>query len=170
MRVIRVDFPDFSSQERALERFFEAYPRVAGNTALNFYLDSWSRRGYIHNRFARWERRSDSDSSRRLLVKTGRLRRSLRMTVIDQIVSISTDVPYAKVHNEGGQIKGKFPVRAHTRRKPRGGRGPVRAHTRRVDTKIPKRQFMDIPGRPMSPFLERRLVLLTERQLEKIFR
>lgn len=49
-----------------------------------------------------WQPRKDNDTSRNLLVKSGSLRRSIRVVQATwQRISIGTDVEYAQVHNEG---------------------------------------------------------------------
>lgn len=160
-RARRQEFPDFTKEIGQSTKLFQSLPRLAGNTALNFFKDSWSKEGFTDVRLERWPARKVNDGARRrLLVQTGRLRRSLRMTHTTTRVVISTDVPYAQIHNEGGQVKGTVKVKAHTRQ----GR-PVRAHNRKVDFKIPKRQFMG-----HSKLLDRRLELLVTRSLNQIYR
>jgi len=51
-------------------------------------------------------------------------------------------VPYAKIHNEGGTIRGTFNVRAHTRRTRSGDKAKVKAHKRTVNTTMPQRKYM----------------------------
>jgi len=72
-------------------------------------------------------------------------------------IVIHTSVPYAQIHNEGGTITKTASIRKYTRK---GGRvkahtrkgekvkshrresAEVEAHSRKMNTKIPKRQFM----------------------------
>jgi phage gpG-like protein len=77
-----------------------------------------------------------------LLLKTGRLKRSIRKisATTDRII-IGTDVPYAQIHNEGGTINTTVTVRAHTRTR-RGRSENVRGHSRRMNLNIPQRQFL----------------------------
>ena len=51
-----------------------------------------------------WRRRIISGRGS-LLVASGRLRRSLRHSVTARYISWSSDAPYAKIHNEGGEIE-----------------------------------------------------------------
>jgi phage gpG-like protein len=156
----RQEFPTFKKEIGQSTKLFRDLPRLAGNTALNFFKDSWDHEGFVDHRRERWmKRKVNTGSRRRLLVKTGRLRRSLRMRYTQRRVIISTDVPYAKIHNEGGTISGSVNVRAHKRRN-----RPVRAHTRTVNTVIPKRQFMG-----HSHTLDKRLELLVTRSLTQIY-
>lgn len=172
-RPTRQDFPDFSKEANATEQFFKALPRLAGNMALNFYNDSWSRQGYVNARYQSWAKRKNPDADgrfRRILVKSGNLRRSLKMNVNGNQVAIYSDLPYAQIHNEGGRVSGTVNIRAHLRKTPSGKRVVVKSHSRNVNFEIPQRQFMDIPGKAMSPFLEKRIVAHVERTLNKLYR
>jgi phage gpG-like protein len=95
-------------------------------------------------------------------VSSGRLRRSLRKQVRGNIIFISTDVPYAEIHNEGGTIQATANVPQHSR-KTKKGKSQVKAHTRRINIKMPRRQFMG-----ESAFLNKRFIFHFERFLEAI--
>lgn len=154
-------------------------PGMLGNDAVNFFLDSFKRQGWLGNSIEPWRQRSTKakrNKGRAILIDTGRLRRSIRITGISAgVVTIGTDVPYAKAHNEG--FRGIVNVKAHTRNRftketvgsgrftKKGnermktvqrlsGSGTVKAHTRKVN--IVRRQFMgDSPY--LIKILERRL-------------
>lgn len=52
-----------------------------------------------------WERRkSPANKGKTLLVDTGLLRRSIRSRVTDHSVIFESTLPYASIHNEGGEI------------------------------------------------------------------
>lgn len=53
----------------------------------------------------RWKARKKKDSGRRLLTKTGTLRRSLNFSTRGNRVVISSPVAYANIHNQGGTIQ-----------------------------------------------------------------
>lgn len=166
----RIDFPDFSKVQIDARGLMRKLPSLLGNTAVNFYKDSWNREGYIDKRFSRWKPRQRTEGKpRRTLVKTGRLRRSIRYRTLSNTITIYSDVPYAQVHNEGGKVIARQRVRQHTRRTRRGST-TVRAHHRNVNFTMPQRQFMDIPGQPISALLEKRLVALTARAIDQVFR
>lgn len=159
----RQEFPDFNQKSISSARFFKSLPTLAGNVALNFFDDSFDRQGFIDKRHSRWKPRKIQDAGRSILVKSGRLRRSLRMSTMGNNVRISTDVPYAQIHNEGGRITGQASVRSHTRRTP-SGNTTVRAHLRNLNIQIPKRQFMGA-----SDLLDKRIEKLVTRALDQIF-
>jgi len=109
---------------------------------------------------------------RALLVQSGRLRRSIRITrIVGLTAYMGSDVPYTKAHNEG--LKGIIQVKAYTRnlfRSEKIGTGKytktgkirmrtvqrlsgsvqVKVHTKRMN--LPRRQFMGY-----RPVLEKQL-------------
>lgn len=138
-------------------------PRKIAVVAVNFSKDRFKQQNWLDSATKKWEPRKSKtkkkSSSRAILVKTGRLRRSIRATSItDKQIIIGTDVPYAQVHNEGGtgeitQKVGAHSRQAHSRKSytTRDGRrvkaGTVKEHavqafTRKRKINIPKRQFI----------------------------
>lgn len=123
-----------------------------------------------------------NNNGRAILVKTGRLRRSVRITgITEDSVTVGTDVPYARIHNEG--YKGSQQVRAHSRRlkfeakytdlteKTKSGKFKVRkakgvyetkveAFTRRM--RMPRRQFLGD-----SPYLQRNLKRIADAEFNR---
>lgn len=171
MRMSRLDFPDFQKERFRLQEVFRNLPTWAGNAALNFFKDSWRRGGFIDSRFERWPRRKTGNDGRAVLVKTGALRRSLRMRVGKTWVEIYTTVPYAKAHNEGDTIVQTVTARQrryfwamHAQTKKTGGRDAElwrrMALSTTITIKLPKRQFMG-----SSKFFEKRIVMHVERAL-----
>ena len=93
----------------------------------------------------KWQhRKNNSDPGRGILIGkgSGRLRRSLNNPVRSgNTISWKLDVPYAKIHNEGGTIKTTQSVRAHNRTV-KGKVQKVKAFSRNVNIKMPQRQFI----------------------------
>ncbi|HRY33411.1 MAG TPA: phage virion morphogenesis protein [Bacteroidales bacterium] len=113
-------------------------------------------------------KRSTFNRSVGVLIQSGNLKRSIRtVQKRDGVIVITAGnqhVPYAKIHNEGGRITRTVTVRQHKRRivttsrirstslatrrttarKQRVVTGfcTVRSHARKMNTAIPKRQFM----------------------------
>jgi phage gpG-like protein len=84
---------------------------AAGVLAVNHFTKSFSDGGFTDESLERWKprKRSERGKSRAILVKSGRLRRSLRSRRLGNLaVKIMTDVPYARVHNNG---EGRMPKR-----------------------------------------------------------
>jgi len=169
---------DLSAMVNDVRDLMRQLPDWAGREAVGFYTDSWRRQGYINTGYSKWQARKKTDKkgqSRAILTKTGRLRRSIRDRVAGQKVTIYTDVPYAQVHNEGLAVQAVQTVKTHKRRAHRRKgkkvkETTVQAHTRTINTQMPQRQFMDIPNKPISPFLEKRIVAHVARALDKIFK
>lgn len=176
-----MDFPDFKREQIALEKVFKYLPTWAGNAAVNFYKDSWRRQGFIDRRFERWpKRRNGADKDRALLIGSGsgRLRRSIRFSTSGNYIAVSTDVIYAEVHNEGGTItqivtplQRRFFWANYAESKRQGRMKDAdmwraMALSQKLTIKMPKRQFMDIEGKPMSWVLDQRIYMHVARALE----
>lgn len=86
----------------------------------------------------KWKPRTYPATRGSLLIVTGKLRRSIRSQVQGDGVRFTSSVPYASIHNEGGE--GTKSVKAHTRKSKKGKSYTVRAHSRRFT--MPQRQFI----------------------------
>lgn len=88
--------------------------KVLGNEAVNHFKDGWRKQGWDDNVVAPWKARKGqlrsgiaqvsrkSDSSRAILVKSGRLRRSFYMSVEgSHRVIVVNPTPYSVYHNYG---------------------------------------------------------------------
>ena len=76
-----------------------------GVEALHFIDNNFKRQGFAGETFIPWDKRKKNDKvQRKILVLTGTLRRSFVKTDSENFTTISSDVPYAQVHNEGGII------------------------------------------------------------------
>lgn len=137
-----------------------------GTEAVQFSKDNFRAQGFQDAGLQPWRPRSRSaprSRGRAILIDTGSLRRSVRITRIDPgsgRIYIGSSMPYAQIHNEGGRIQGTHTVRAHTRR----GRA-VRSHQRSVDIRIPRRRFIG-----PSVELQRRLRRSINLSLLKVFK
>lgn len=80
-----------------------------GIEATGFIDDNFANQGFQGETFKPWKKRAKADKgkSRKILVETGALRRSFRQTNHADYTVISTDMPYAQIHNEGGEIRHK---------------------------------------------------------------
>lgn len=140
-------------------------PRVIGAKSVTFFKENFRRRGFpMNGRLERWEQRKQPDYRKggALLIKTGKLRRSIRVMRADMgAVIVGSDDPKAAGHNNGVDIEKQVTVPAHTRRSHKrkgysrtiGGRrqrvrahavaaGKVGAHSRKMKLKLPRRQFI----------------------------
>ena len=111
--------------------------------ARNFFDESWDNQGFTDKSLSKWKKSKDKKGNEKqvTLVETGILRRSLRTETTETEGKVFTEVPYAKVHNEGETIKGTLKISPFERKR-KGKTENVKAHTRNVNTTFPKRKFM----------------------------
>ena len=128
--------------------------------AVNFSKERFIQKNWVDKSRQPWEARKRDDRGS-LMVRTGRLKRSIRkIKVGTNFFIIGTDVPYAQIHNDGGTIKKTVTVKAHNRKNTRGretSEAKVQSHNRKINMTFKKRQFIG-----ESAVLMRRI----ERQLE----
>ena len=116
-----------------------------GVLAANHFTTSFRNQGFTDETLEMWKPRKRTERSRMgnraILVKSGRLRRSIRTKRFGLLaVKILTDVPYASVHNNGE----------------RSGRGR--------GFKMPKRQFIGYSG-----VLNRKIISKLDVTIKRIF-
>lgn len=115
---------------------------AVGVEGLKFIDDNFTAQAFRGATTDRWpKRKKEPKGARRaLLVKTGKLRRSFRAEESGAQVSLSTDVEYAQVHNEGGQIvhKPRTTILNYTKKKT----GKLRLSS--VRTESQQRKITDI--------------------------
>lgn len=118
---------------------------VVGATSVNFFKARFRDSDWYDRSRKPWPGRSlrAPRSSRKLLVDSGRLRRSIRVKKRSfALTVVGTDTPYAKAHNEGAHGTISQKVRHHKRRTRSGVLSDVRAHRRQMTINIPQRKFM----------------------------
>lgn len=148
-----------------------------GTIAVNFSKERFIKKDWKNQVSEKWTPRKRHDKGS-LLAKSGQLKRSIRkMSISSEYVVIGSDVPYAKIHNEGGRSTKTIYVSSHTRKKttPKSvnirtrkpsrqrvsvGEIKVKSHTRKMNLHLPKRQFMG-----KSRALELRLQLHLKKSL-----
>jgi phage gpG-like protein len=157
-----------------------------GVEALKFVDDNFAMSGYQGATFTPWPKRRSNEKGamRKLLVQTGTLRRSIIKTDSTDHTTIHTDVVYAKIHNEGGEIRhpyrnvvlsftgkpgslklGKTGTESQQRKITTLRRSSVYNHT----TKMPQRQFMPITGTD-APVLNRNVQKALETKITQLFK
>ena len=102
-------------QKQMIETELRNFVTVISVEAKNHFTKSFADQGFTDKGLVKWQpRKSRSrDDGRAILVKTGNLRRSIRVISrsINEVV-IGSDLPYAQVHNEGGRTRrGRMPKR-----------------------------------------------------------
>lgn len=141
------DLPKILEQMKSLEQFFGQLPEIVGNAAVNFTDENFDNEGFTDKGLTKWPARKKNPGKKRaILVKTGRLRNSIRYRIEKRksgtAIILFTDVPYAQIHNEGGAINSTVKVNQFSRKSRKGKKHIVKAHSRKVNTIIPQREFM----------------------------
>lgn len=145
--------------------------RAIGVEGKKFIEKNFRDQGFTDTTTTKWEeRKHETSESRAILVgfNTGgdKLKNSFKYRVSKgtNTVVFRTYKAYAAIHNEGGRITGTFNVRSHNR-KTRTKRTVVQSHSRRVNTTIPKRQFIG-----KSAYLNRQIADKIKRELDLTLR
>ena len=156
-------------------------PMFIGTEAVRFFKDTFNKQGWTGDSgIKKWKARNPKakrNKRRKILTNTGALKRSIRITQkTANSVTIGTNLPYAKVHNEG--FRGVQYVKPHKRTatikmkwknsytgrnitlKDKGKRHNVRAYSRKLT--IPQRQFIG-----KSAIFERRIIKQIELKVKR---
>lgn len=135
----------------------QALPSQIAVIAVNFSKERFRQQNWLDEAPEPWKprkrrREGGEKRSQSLLVDTGKLKRSIRkIKATPDLVVVGTDVPYAKIHNDGGKIEQTVQVKKHQRRthqRTRDGRKEivneqtVKTHSRKMNTTIPARRFL----------------------------
>jgi phage gpG-like protein len=132
-------------------------PTMAATVAVNFTKERFRAGNWVNYSTDPWKKRKPSkrksrSDSRAILVKSARLMRSIRkISANSERAIVGTDVPYARIHNDGGHIKVNANVKQYSRKsfsRKRAGRtetveaATVKAHRRKVNIRMPQRRFL----------------------------
>lgn len=152
--------------QRVIERDAPAYFAVAWERMkdANFAAQGFVVRGSASPRWAPRKKETPRTAGKRILFGTGTLQNSVHFTPGKGQVRAWVDlgqVPYAKVHNEGGKVLQN--VRPHHRTSRNGKRYQVRGFTRKVV--FPQRKYLDY-----SPDIEKSASKDLTAALNKIFK
>lgn len=118
-------------------------PKVLANDSLRYFDNSFKNQSWDGKR---WQKLKKPRNGGTILVKSGKLRRSIRTTnQTFNLIKIISDLPYSQIHNEG--FKGTERVKSYKRRlglvKKTGAYKAsvqVKGYLRKMN--MPKRQFM----------------------------
>lgn len=135
-----------------LKRFESQLPAVVsemGAIGQNHFIKSFQKQGFENVTLEPWKPRKDTrmdrgKPNRAILVKSGALRRSIRRIAIGKYgVNLVSELPYAKIHNDGltGRAFGKHRF------------------------KMPKRQFMGYSGK-MNTKIEK----MIDKYVKRVFK
>lgn len=92
---------------RELQQELNKLPVAAKDIGLQFFKSRFVEQGWRDKGFEKWKPRKKTakrNEGRAILIDTGRLRNSIAARIEEDKIIFGTDVPYAKIHNEGGVI------------------------------------------------------------------
>lgn len=165
------------------ERQKRDLPKKLGNQAVIFFQSNFQRQGFLDKTREAWKKRkNDKDAGRAVLIKTGALRRDIKLRSANFYkIVISTSLPYAAIHNYGGTINKQARTGTISFRKGKGGklrigktrtekqRGKIVAMSRHSIgshiVKMPQRKFMG-----NSAYLNKQLLTIIKQDMDKIFK
>lgn len=186
MQNFKIDNVPFQRLKKALgSGFSRPMMKEFGTVAVNFSKERFVRKDWHHQVHEKWPARKRKARGS-LMVKSGRLKRSIqKLSSGDDFVIIGSDVPYAKIHNEGGRTTKTVYVKAHTRKISRkaisektgrklkkrvsSGTAKVSSHTRKMNLTVPQRQFMG-KSRALEIRMQRHLKKRVDEILSKKFK
>ncbi|MCD6017272.1 MAG: phage virion morphosis family protein [Bacteroidetes bacterium] len=154
----------------------EEFVVVMGVEAKNHFVRNFNRQGFLDEAVDPWQKRKNKrGSGRGILIKTGDLKRSIRIIRKSRNgVTIGSDLPYAKIHNEGGSIsKSARNATLNFKIKSNGSSRFAKAknanfqqdvHIGKHTIRMPKRQFIGHSGQ-----LTRKLALMLRAEIRKVF-
>jgi phage gpG-like protein len=155
------------------ENVKKTLPVEVGQEAVSHFQSNFPEQGFDGKR---WKpRKNDKTPGRAILTKSGRLKRSIRLNRASFAKTvISTDVPYARIHNEGGIINhpGGSRTMSFSRKKngklKMGGKKTVaqsRVSISSYQIKMPKRQFMGA-----SRMLDEKIMKVITKRVGNLFK
>lgn len=126
---------------------FSATPGIIAETGVEYFKERLIQKNWNGIPYAPYKNKKKEPSKGSLMMRTNNLFSSIRPSMVTaERVVISgggPKVPYARIHNEGGRVRGIQYVRPYTHPNLLGkGRKQVQGHARKVDFTIPRRQFM----------------------------
>ena len=152
-----INISEFTRRIDRLNTFYRRAPGRAATIAVNFSKQRFSAQNWIDVRTENWKKRqynpraSRRMNSRATLVRSGRLKRSIRkIREGSDFAIVGTDVPYAAAHNYG--VRGRVDVKSHSRTSTTGNVSTVKSFRRTMT--LPRRQFMG-ESHAMARLIER---------------
>ncbi|MDR0830640.1 MAG: phage virion morphogenesis protein [Prevotellaceae bacterium] len=118
-----------------------ALPQRIATLAVNFSKERFVKKDWHDTHSEPWAKTRKKKGS--TLVASGRLKKSIRkIKITPTSVTIGTDVPYAEIHNEGGNISGTETVKSHTRKAHK-----VKGYKRKAFTFTTKNRTINVPSK-----------------------
>jgi len=181
--------------QKALGQLPRELRAIQGQMAVlgvKFFKESFRRQGFVDKIYIPWRRRKGEGAEfkrrlgdsktrgRAVLIQTGDLRRSIKGQSTGGQIRFSSDLPYSKIHNDGGTVshpggtpyivvsktsgtKAVFVSKA--KKKELEAKGRTVKVTKPHAIKIPRRRYMG-----PSQVLFNELSRMAEKRLEKLFK
>jgi phage gpG-like protein len=161
-----------------IQKTWKEMPGIIGTEAVRFTKENFKLQGYRGDRFIRWKKRNDN-LPHKILFKSGILEGAVMiLSRSDTSVTFGVDgsiVPYAQIHNEGGEIT--IPVTARLRKWAwamwyASGKtidmykGIAFTKKDKLTVKVPQRQFMPMQGQPIPAMMRVYLIQKVTEQLK----
>lgn len=167
----RIEIPDFKALGKDVNAFFEALPEIAAVSAINFFQDRFTQKGWIGNGgLEKWNERKDPNARGSTLLVSGFLKNAFDYQTVNGAARVNNYAPYSSIHNEGGIINIRITKKSkkffwYMFMKTNDVKWKFMALTKKesFQLQIPKRQFMG-----HSTFFMKRLELNYIKQLEKL--
>ncbi|WP_306353694.1 phage virion morphogenesis protein [Flavobacterium sp. '19STA2R22 D10 B1'] len=153
------------------------FPTNAGNITLRFINGNFRAGGFQGTNFQRWKKSNKKNGT--TMVKSGALRIATYYTTQNGQVTMKNNLPYAKIHNEGGVINKpsrkaslNFKISSNgnsrfSKAKKANFQQDVKIMAHKIT--IPKRQFMPTSASD-SPQLINSIQRDVARDIEKLFK
>lgn len=125
----------------------ESVPRIIAETATEYYRQALIQKKWDGVPYKKYQGKKEPTKGS-LMMRSNNLFRSIKpLYVAPERVTIgagSSKVRYARIHNEGGRVRGVRNVRPFHNNNfmGKGKRVQIKGHTRKVDYIMPKRQFI----------------------------
>lgn len=169
-------------QAQHLQREFRTLPTRVGREIVSFARERFRHENYLDRTAQKWKPRAQADTQakrrgrRNLLVQSGRLRRSIRvLRRTSDSVSVGSEVPYAAIHNYGGEVQhpgspyivvaGKAVWLKRETAKARKAAGKYVKTSKPHSIRIPQRQFLGD-----SHELRQRIVKVISKRVEHVLK
>lgn len=96
---------DLMNKQRRMQQAMQASLTLMGTEAVNYFKGSFRRQGWNGKLWQKRKANAKRNKGRAIMVNSARLKNSIEKKKRTGFIQyIGTDVPYARVHNEGGQI------------------------------------------------------------------
>tara|TARA_R110002126_G_C10433892_1_gene498375 strand:- start:335 stop:721 length:387 start_codon:yes stop_codon:yes gene_type:complete len=90
--------------DKGIKRVLRSTSRWAGKRSMAFFLDSYSKQGTTKKTFSKWKARKDKKNKRPILVDTRLMKKSFKLSTMNNNFKIENTTDYAIYHNEGSGI------------------------------------------------------------------